>query len=62
MLVANNITGCGEYHVQEPTKGEYLIGCTPDGKTWNYYVMWPRVDDKVYRANDKMLEGVKSPY
>lgn len=62
LLVANNISGCGEYYIQEPSAGEYLIACTSEGSTWNYYVVWPRVDDKVYQANDEMLVGVESPY
>ena len=39
ILVANSISGCGEYEVKGSKADEYslLVGCTRDGTNWNYY-------------------------
>ncbi len=41
-LVKNDITDCGEYYVRESSldPGEYIIGCTADGKKFQYYLVW----------------------
>jgi len=41
IMSKNNIHGCGEYYVQKYTLSTYVIACTSDGYTWNYYFYTP---------------------
>jgi len=61
IMVKNNITGCGEYHVKETTQDEFVVACTSDGKNWVYYVVYPNLD-KIYLASVEMEEKLKPPY
>lgn len=61
IMVANNIKGCGEYHVKEITSKEYVVACTADGTNWTYYVVYSAIN-KIYLANDEMLSKLKPPY
>lgn len=60
LMIKSNISGCGEYHLKA-LNNEYIIACTPDGEHWNYYVAWPK-QEKIYRANEEMLEKLSPPY
>lgn len=46
VLSANNVRGCGEFHHKPSTRnsGEYLVYCTPDGRNWTAYIVWPNVN------------------
>lgn len=61
IMVSNNIRGCGEYHVKEITNKEYVVACTSDGTNWTYYVVYSAIN-KIYLANDEMLEKLTPPY
>lgn len=45
-LAVNNVQGCGEFHHKPNIRnsGEYLVYCTPDGRTWTSYLVWPNVE------------------
>ncbi|WP_131821821.1 hypothetical protein [Salipiger marinus] len=45
-LISNNVRGCGEFHHKPSARnsGEYLVYCTPDGRNWAAYLVWPNVD------------------
>jgi len=60
LVIQNNISICGEYHVKEVTSGEYLIACSPDGINWQYFVAYPKIG-KFYRASDEMVEKLTPP-
>lgn len=60
LIVQNNITICGEYHVKEVTPGEYLIACSPDGINWQYFVAYTKIG-KFYRASDEMVAKLTPP-
>ena len=60
IMVKNNVTGCGEYYVKEVTSGEFVAACTSDGKNWNYYVVYTKID-KIYLANNEMLKKLTPP-
>lgn len=60
LIVQNNITICGEYHVKEVTTKEYLIACSPDGINWQYFIAYTAID-KFYRASDEMVEKLTPP-
>lgn len=60
LIVENNITICGEYHVKEITTSEYIIACTPDGINWEYFVAYTATG-RFYRANDEMISKLKPP-
>lgn len=40
LMIANGLTGCGEYYVKEIVTDEYAIACTGDGLNWTYYHAW----------------------
>lgn len=54
IMIANNISGCGEFYISEITSNEFAVACTSDGSNWTYYVVYPSLD-KIYLANDKMI-------
>jgi len=60
IIVENKIKVCGEYHVKEIKSNEYIIACSADGTTWNYFVVYtsPR---KIYRADDEMESKLYPP-
>jgi len=60
LIVQNNIKICGEYHVKQITTGEYVIACSPNGTTWQYFVAYT-VIGKFYRASDEMVSKLKPP-
>lgn len=60
LIVQNNIKICGEYHVKEVTKGEYVIACSPDGINWQYFVAYTKIG-KFYRASDEMVAKLTPP-
>ncbi|MFB6455897.1 hypothetical protein ACE38W_11555 [Chitinophaga sp. Hz27] len=41
-LVKNDIRVCGEYYVRKSSldPGEYVVGCTPDGEKFEYFLVW----------------------
>lgn len=61
LMVKNNISGCGEYHIKEIESQEYIIACTSDGTNWKYYVAWTR-NDEIKLANDEMENRLTPPY
>lgn len=54
LLVANRITGCGEFYYNEIDKNTYILACSRDGISFNYYVAWTKLD-KIYSAENDML-------
>lgn len=44
-LVGSDIGDCGEYYIRPSSqdKGEFLVGCTANGTTWTYYIVWPDI-------------------
>lgn len=54
LLVANRITGCGEFYYNEIDKNTYILACSRDGKSFKYYVAWTKLD-KIYSAENDML-------
>lgn len=61
LMIKSNVSGCGEYYLKAVQNNEYVIACTPDGHNWNYYVSWPK-QNKLYSANEEMLEKLTPPY
>jgi hypothetical protein len=61
LMIKNNISGCGEYHIKEIENNEFVIACSADGKNWTYYVAWPNIDE-INLANDEMERKLKPPY
>jgi hypothetical protein len=60
LIVQNNIKICGEYHVKEVTSSEYVIACSPDGNSWQYFVAYTKIG-KFYRASDEMVAKLTPP-
>lgn len=60
LIVQNNIKICGEYHVKQVTSGEYVIACSPNGTTWQYFVAYTKIG-KFYRASDEMVAKLTPP-
>ena len=60
LIVQSNIKICGEYHVKEVTSGEYIIACSPDGISWQYFVAYTKIG-KFYRASDEMVSKLTPP-
>ncbi len=60
-LSKNNIRVCGEYYVRLVGDNEYLVACTPDGQTWNYFIVWSRVGS-VYKADSETEMAIEPPY
>lgn len=60
-LSKNNIRVCGEYYVRLVGDKEYLVACTPDGETWNYFIVWSRVGS-VYKADSETEMAIEAPY
>ena len=44
-LVSHNIKGCGEMYYTEAQKDEYVVACSRDGVNFEYYDVWPRIDE-----------------
>ena len=61
LMIKNNVSGCGEYHIKEVEKNEFVIACTSDGKNWTYYVAWPNIEE-INLANEEMELKLKPPY
>ena len=60
IIVANGIKVCGEYYVKEIESNELVIACTPDGESWQYFVVYVKAES-IYRANDEMNSRLKPP-
>lgn len=60
IIVQNGIKVCGEYYVKEIESNEYVIACSADGTTWDYFVVYTSLD-KIYRANDEMESKLYPP-
>jgi hypothetical protein len=60
IIVQNGIKVCGEYYVKEIESNEFVIACSADGTTWNYFVVYTSLD-KIYRANDEMESKLYPP-
>lgn len=60
LIIQNNIKVCGEYHVKEVTSGEYVIACSANGTTWQYFVAYTKIG-KFYRASDEMVSKLTPP-
>ncbi len=61
LMIKNNVSGCGEYHIKEIENSEFVVACTVDGKNWTYYVAWPNVN-KIYLASEEMENKLIPPY
>ena len=60
IIMQNGIKLCGEYHVKEIETNEYVIACSADGTTWNYFVVYTSLG-KIYRANYEMESKLYPP-
>jgi hypothetical protein len=60
IIVQNGIKVCGEYYVKEIETNEYVIACSADGTTWDYFVVYTSLG-KIYRANDEMESKLYPP-
>jgi hypothetical protein len=60
IIVQNGIKVCGEYYVKEIESTEFVIACSADGTTWDYFVVYTSLD-KIYRANDEMESKLYPP-
>lgn len=60
IIVANGIKVCGEHYVKEIESNEYVIACSADGTTWDYFVVYTSLE-KIYRANDEMESKLNPP-
>jgi hypothetical protein len=56
-LVKNNISGCGEYYIRPSSQstGEYLVGCSSDGTTWTYYMVWTAIQNVMGPYSDTTI-------
>ncbi|WP_452232035.1 hypothetical protein [Lacinutrix sp. MEBiC02595] len=60
IIVQNGIRVCGEYEVKEIETNEYVIACTANGKTWDYFVVYTSLG-KIYRASEEMETKLNPP-
>lgn len=60
IIVANDIGVCGEYYVKEIESNEYVIACSADGLTWDYFVVYTSLE-KIYLASDEMETKLRPP-
>lgn len=60
LMIKNNVSGCGEYHIKEIEANEFVIACN-DGEKWTYFVAWPNIDE-INLANEEMESKLKPPY
>ncbi|WMI65387.1 hypothetical protein RBH94_15145 [Aestuariibaculum sp. YM273] len=60
IIVSNGIKVCGEYYIKEIEDKEYVIACSSDGSSWDYFVVYTRLD-KIYRANEEMESKLHPP-
>ena len=60
IITANRIKICGEYYVKEIVSKEYVIACSADGMTWDYFIVYTSLD-KIYRANEEMESKLNPP-
>lgn len=60
IIVQNGIKVCGEYQVKEIESNEYVIACSDNGETWDYFVVYTSLG-KIYRANDEMESRLNPP-
>lgn len=60
IIVQNGIKVCGEYYVKEIQTNEYVIACSANGTTWDYFVVYTSLG-KIYRANDEMESKLYPP-
>ena len=48
-LGRNSIGGCGEFHYRlakgKPDPGEALVYCTRDGRNWNHYLVFYKINN-----------------
>jgi hypothetical protein len=58
-LMKNNVSGCGEFFIKKKKRSSsvYAVACTSDGKTFNYYLVWPKIDEVVHITDD----GITKP-
>lgn len=49
LLAKKDIRGCGEFYQKTSisNQGEYAVACTKDGRNWDGYLAWPRVDEVI---------------
>ena len=59
-IVRNGIKVCGEYYVKEIMTNEYVIACSANGVTWNYFVVYPKTG-KIFSANSEMINKLTPP-
>jgi len=57
-LVKNQIKNCGEYYIRPSSEHnhEYLVGCSIDGESWSYYVVWTSVQEVMGPYSDTAIE------
>ena len=62
VLSQNQISGCGRYYVKTYIDGgdEYLVACTEDDQTWNYYTVWLSTRE-VTRVQDTTITAPELP-
>ncbi len=60
IIIKNEIKVCGEYHLKEINTKEFVIACSADGTTWDYFVVYTS-NQKIYRANEEMESKLIPP-
>lgn len=57
-LVKNKIRNCGEYYVRPSSqdRNEYLVGCSPDGTNWTYYLVWSNIQKVMGPYSDTTIQ------
>ncbi|WP_316817755.1 hypothetical protein [Pedobacter nyackensis] len=56
----NNVSGCGEFFIKKKNRSSstYAVACTSDGKTFNYYLVWPNIEEVMPIEDD----GITKPH
>lgn len=58
ILIAKNISGCGEYKVKTrlDSEKEFLVACTSDSKTWTFYAVYAGSKDVMGPLSDNFKQ------
>ena len=62
-LVAKEIRTCGEYKwaLNPGTNSEYTVKCSPDGKTWYTYLVWPKIQEVTFVSKQEPPPEIEQP-
>lgn len=62
VLIKKGVKTCGEYYVRQSKdqEGEWLIACTPDGQSWNYFQVWVGIDEAQQVIDESIVPPTRS--